>query len=1459
MRMSTAPYLVTVLCLLSVLSLAAPALGQPTRQDRPWLPPELKSWEGWALYGQDSAQCPPLATDPARRQCQFPTRLSLAVDGSGAVFTATWRVFAPMNVPLPGAPGLWPARVTVDGQSAAVLDQSGTPVVRLEPGEHQVSGQLSWKRRPQALRVSPHTGVVELTVDGVAVAVPRLAPDGRLDISRQDERKLPEDSVQVTVFRLLRDGVPMTVTTLARLEVSGRVRTIALDGLLPPGTEPMAVQAPVPVGFGPDGRVLAQAGAGRHDLEITSRALEPMKALGPAAAPFGREIWAFAADQGLRDVQPRGLSPIDAQTTELPDAWKKYPAFLADKEAVLTLEVIRRGESGPRSDDLNVRRTLWLDFNGAGFTVQDRVRGALRHGWSLSMSAPGELGRAAQAGRDLPVVLLGADKLPGVELRESAVDLTAESRYPDAGAPVPASGWHAGITSLQAELKLPPGWRLFHASGPDAVSQSWVSRWNLLNIFLTLFMVLGAWKLRGLAAGGVLLAYLVAAQHERGAPVELWLLLLAALGILKALDHQAGKEAWQRAARGAKAFHMVALGLMVLAALPFVFGQIRTGVYPQLEDVRFASTMAERAVDLDTGMETEGIPEQDVAPAPAPMAAQESKAVRKTAREPSAPAASKGLEQDPNSLIQTGPGIPTWNWRTVSLRWNGPVDPAQTVHLTLVSPLANAVLCFLRVALLLAALVLLADAGRLRGWGPPSGPQPARPATDGPDSRPGPATAVSGSSGAPGTSSGRLACLAAMVSAGLLWTSGTALAAPDTPDGMRSGVPPREMLDELRARLLKPSDCFPDCAGISELGVVLDAKSLRLTLDTGSATRLALPLPVVGDGWRPQSVTVDARPAVLFAENGGLWVLLDPGAHKVIVSGAAPAGVSFSISAPFSTRRAVVEAPGWSVLGLGPDGALEGGLKFARREDASRAGQSDASSQAAVTAVIQPFLEVERTLELGLSWEAVTTVRRLTQTGEPVVIQVPLLPGESVLDRDVRVADGKVVAALGAGQRQLTWRSRLEIQPALDLAAPQGVNWVETWRLRAAPSWDVALSGIPVSSSLDGSGHWSPMWRPWPGETARIAVTRPGPAPGQSLTIDSARLRLTPGERLDAATLEMSVRSALGGRHVLRLPEKAEITGVVVGGRPSPWSGDKPGEIGLALTPGRQTILVSWRQPRESLTMVTTPTVNLGHEAVNVALTVEMPRDRWILWARGDTVMAPAILFWSALAATALVAVGLGFVPFTPLRRWQWLLLGLGLTQVSPGVALLAVAWLLALGLRRGYTSSTNSDWFAFNAMQVGLAVLTLIGLSCLFEAIRTGLLGSPAMHIVGNGSSAYRLVWSFDRIGETLPEARVFSVSLWWYRGVMLAWSLWLAFSLLGWLRWGWESFGEGGAWRKPVLRKRPPGAPGAPGAPQPSGQDNRPLLREGLAPAKPQAGQEPVGPQHPQGPKEPGEPGKS
>ena len=71
-------------------------------------------------------------------------------------------------------------------------------------------------------------------------------------------------------------------------------------------------------------------------------------------------------------------------------------------------------------------------------------------------------------------------------------------------------------------------------------------------------------------------------------------------------------------------------------------------------------------------------------------------------------------------------------------------------------------------------------------------------------------------------------------------------------------------------------------------------------------------------------------------------------------------------------------------------------------------------------------------------------------------------------------------------------------------------------------------------------------------------------------------------------------------------------------------------------------------------------------------------------------------------------------------------------------------------------------------------------------------------MQIAGNQSNGTTLNWTLDHIGAAMPQPWVFSVPVWVYRGLMLAWSLWLALALLSWLKWGWTCFTKEGAWKK-------------------------------------------------------------
>ena len=51
-------------------------------------------------------------------------------------------------------------------------------------------------------------------------------------------------------------------------------------------------------------------------------------------------------------------------------------------------------------------------------------------------------------------------------------------------------------------------------------------------------------------------------------------------------------------------------------------------------------------------------------------------------------------------------------------------------------------------------------------------------------------------------------------------------------------------------------------------------------------------------------------------------------------------------------------------------------------------------------------------------------------------------------------------------------------------------------------------------------------------------------------------------------------------------------------------------------------------------------------------------------------------------------------------------------------------------------------------------------------------------------------------------------SLSLWWYRAAMLAWSMWLALALVEWSSWGFRQWSEGGMFSREVRPESNPSA---------------------------------------------------
>jgi hypothetical protein len=148
------------------------------------------------------------------------------------------------------------------------------------------------------------------------------------------------------------------------------------------------------------------------------------------------------------------------------------------------------------------------------------------------------------------------------------------------------------------------------------------------------------------------------------------------------------------------------------------------------------------------------------------------------------------------------------------------------------------------------------------------------------------------------------------------------------------------------------------------------------------------------------------------------------------------------------------------------------------------------------------------------------------------------------------------------------------------------------------------------------------------------------------------------------------------------------------------------------------------------------------------------------------------------------------------LKTFEWILLGIGLTQVHALAGLLVVGWLFAIRWRSDAALGGLSI-LAHRTLQLFLILMTVAAVGVLLTVVGSRLLGSPEMYITGNGSFRGELLWFSPSSDAVIPRPWIFSISVWYYRLLMLAWALWLANSLLGWLQAWWMAMNQGSFWR--------------------------------------------------------------
>ena len=1341
------------LLVIALVSMSAGAAGPISLQD---VPPALRPWLPWVFFGEDSRDCPPAHDDGDRRACLWPGELSLDLDAGGGRFSYRVEAYADgVWLTLPGDAEHWPTDVRGRNGPLPVVARDGLPQVRLPAGAAAVQGRFNWHGLPRSLVVPRDAAIVRTRIAG-RVADLQPGDDGALWL-QPAAASAEGNSLTTRVFRLLDDDVPMRLGTQFELGVSGQAREVRLPAAVPDGFVATSIESPLPARLAADGSLRVQARPGNWRLLVGSRKGEPTADVAvPATIEWPEEVWAFRsrAENGLRTAA--GGVSVDPRQIAMVDDWKGLPAYRLLRGEALRLQA--GGQARPRVPNrLSLDRQVWLDFDGSGFTFQDRILGELASPWRLEASPAVALGRIAVDAVDQPVTRLTPDAGAGVELRSGRLDVNAEGRFEDAPRSLPVSGWNVDLAAVRVTLHVPPGWRLIHA-GSDRTYGSWWSRWDLWAAFFVLLTAMAVGRLHGRTAGLVALAALVASWQLDEAPQLLWPALVGVQALGRVLPD--GRLKWL--ATWGERLIMTAI-LVLLAALAVTLA--RQTIHPSLELPGVSNRPV--AMPLPASLPA-------AAPQAMPMQEERAKVLPSVSAEPPRQAA----QVDPAARVQTGPGLPAWHWHAYSLSWAGPIGAGQDVKLWLLPPWLTGLVNVLTLALL-GSLVWIVGGRRRLHW--------------------------------PGTPAALPAMLAAVFLVALPWpqeawavdtppAEGSPAAGADSPSDAR--------LAELRRRLLLPADCLPDCVDVPEMELTADHQGIRLRLKVHALMRQMLPLPGQRGQFAADRVTVDGQPAPLRRdENGQMWLALRAGVHDVMIDAAVLAD-SVQIALPLLPRHLRTDLSGWTLSGLDERGRPGAALTLVRDSGGRRAAGQQPASQ------LPPFVRVTRLLSLDERWTLTTTLRRDTPSQVPAEVRVPLLAGESVTDPGIRVVDGQAVIVVGPGA-EVVFHSNLAETAELKLVAASAPNQTESWRLEADGRWHVDHEGLEPLAGVTGDMRPGLEWRPWPGQELRVKVTRPHAIEGETMTVDRLGLSFSPGKHATDVTARLSVRSSLGRNHVLRLPAGAQLQRVSMDERPLPLRIDAD-QVVIAVEPGSHRLELVWREGRGIGEVFRTSAPDIGARGANVEIELRAPDDRVVL-AAGGPLLGPAVLFWGALAVAMAIAWLLARLAFAPMGLFGWLLLEAGLLQWSPEAAVLVTAWFAAMALRRRHADAVCGGWM--RTTQTALAVLTLAAAGALLATVHAGLLGYPDLMVEGNGSSGNRLFWYDDRLSGQVPEAWLVSMPLWAYRLFMLAWALWLARSVIDWVRWGWLGFATGGYWparrvgeRRGWFRRRQAVAPNRP-----------------------------------------------
>lgn len=1323
--------------LLTILLLA---ISQPNHSIE--VPDDLKQWVPWVQHEQEFHNCPHYYNKEPDSMyvCAWPQKLNLTINKNKADFSIVWEIIEDSWVPLPGNKQSWPQNVTTNGNPIPVQINATYPRIYLQKGTYQVKGNYQWKKRPEEIHIPGNIADIQLTLDGSPVHFPRRENNALWLGNNQSDQQNETNNLKMKVNRLIIDGHPMTMYMNMEIIASGNARTEILGTINPEIFQITHIDSDLSTYVNSEGKVMMQIKPGDWSLNLAFivKGWPEKITFNPQGTYWPKqEIWAYQDNKNMRLTYVEGVTPINPE--QVFSDWDQVPNYLVNAGDTFVINEQKRGTLN-QSEQINLHRKLWLTFNGESYRSQDLITGTKLGSWRINAQPGYQLLSAKNQNENL-LITQSKEGLEGIELRIPNIYLQVNGEFtPNQLGSI--SLWQNTFDNIYSQIHLPHGYMAFASRNVDSSQNVWLDKWRLWDIFIVMLLTAFTYKFINFKTAVAAFIALVLGYQEFGMPLMSWGAVMIAIVIL--FMKPSGKI--QSLVKTYAYLSLIALMIMLI---PFLINQMRLSLHPQLD--HYYRTNITPSYDKYSSQQKKA----EMSPIAYEQTYNTLNAVQRAPIMEQSVQSQDNVKYEENrisvsgsrlkrsdmlnhyqqgAILQAGRGTPNWNFNQVALSWDGPITADQDYQLYLITPPIRVLWRLLLIITSTYWFICMVKTVIKRKT----------------------------------KDSNNLSVNA------LIFTTLSLLSFAT----FSGNFPEQKLLQELQSRLNPKALCIPNCATIESANIEAENQQMRIRLNYHALADVIVPIPH-SKYWSISEIKVNNETnSNIISHESKPWIHLKTGVNTVVIQGIIDNKNNVSIEFPIIPGHVTTQSDNWQFAGIEGNTLTNDTLQLITSENIN-----NASGEVQMTQIKQ-FVKVTRNLLFDDRWQLHTKIERIAPSTGAINLSVPLVANEQPYKTMQLNSLGNAIVSFAPTENTIEWRSVIDPSETLQLTANDSPSYLEIWRIISAPQWNIEISGIPIvapqPSELDTTDFFEHIYMPRPGENITITVSRPKPIEGDIISIESIKTDYHLGKRTTKSTLEISYQATQSGNFEISIPTDAQVKKVSYDGIESNLVSEN-GVIPISSLPGKHNILIEIHTEKALNVNNLTPEIGINKYYSNLTQTIRIPRNRWLLWGKSEGV-GPAFLYWGEILAFSIIAFFLARMAYSPLKFWQWLALGVAFGTFSWKAFTAIAVWLFFIGWKKSFRGFNAHYKNVF--MQWLSIILSGIIISTIIAAVGHALLSHPDMGVRGAGSSYYQLQWFLDVGNQSIPDITLFSVPLWWYKSLMLIWSVWVSFSLINWIK---------------------------------------------------------------------------